>query len=149
MQRFMTIMLAVVFYLVWGSSEVALSGLSSDASHSDSAYIVSDLSQPNSDLASHRHNGYHDLAELLRHSIGFYNQNAAGVSVANYAPTAEVQHNLSSRSNLRHRTLAEKILSAAIHSRKAGHITKIFEFNPYTSSLRAAYYLHTLCRLRI
>lgn len=31
----------------------------------------------------------------------------------------------------------------------AGRITKIFEFNHFRSALRVAYYLHTLCRLRI
>ena len=42
-----------------------------------------------------------------------------------------------------------KTLSAAIPSRHVGRITKIFEFNHFRSTLRVAYYLHSLCRLRI
>lgn len=33
--------------------------------------------------------------------------------------------------------------------RYAGHLTEIFNFNQYTSSLRVGYYLYALCRLRI
>lgn len=44
---------------------------------------------------------------------------------------------------------SSKTLSAAIPSRHIGRITKIFEFNHFRSTLRVAYYLHSLCRLRI
>ena len=44
---------------------------------------------------------------------------------------------------------SSKTLSAAIPSRHVGRITKIFEFNHFRSTLRVAYYLHSLCRLRI
>ena len=44
---------------------------------------------------------------------------------------------------------SERVLLAAISSRHAGRITKIFEYNHFRSILRVVYYLHTLCRLRI
>ena len=44
---------------------------------------------------------------------------------------------------------SSKTLSAAIPSRHIGRLTKIFEYNHFRSMLRVAYYLHTLCRLRI
>lgn len=42
-----------------------------------------------------------------------------------------------------------KIMASAISDRRAGHVTRIFEFNHFRSSLRVAYYLYALCRLRI
>lgn len=42
-----------------------------------------------------------------------------------------------------------KFYATAVPARRAGHVTQIFEFNQFRSSLRVAYYLHTLCRLRI
>lgn len=44
---------------------------------------------------------------------------------------------------------SERVLLAAISSRHAGRITKIFEYNHFRSILRVVYYLYTLCRLRI
>ncbi|MBR2168849.1 MAG: hypothetical protein IKA38_08830 [Alistipes sp.] len=53
-------------------------------------------------------------------------------------------------SSARYRTsTSQKIMATAIPNRHEGHVTKIFEFNSFTSSLRIAYYLYALCRLRI
>lgn len=42
-----------------------------------------------------------------------------------------------------------KTLAQAVVESHAGHLTRIFEFNHFRSSLRVTYYLYTLCRLRI
>ena len=42
-----------------------------------------------------------------------------------------------------------KSISQAVPDRHAGHVTRIFEFNHFRSSLRITYYLYALCRLRI
>ena len=42
-----------------------------------------------------------------------------------------------------------KTISQAVPERHAGHVTQIFEFNHFRSSLRVVYYLYVLCRLRI
>lgn len=42
-----------------------------------------------------------------------------------------------------------KLLAPAVPDRRAGHVTSIFEFDIYRSSLCAGYYLHALRRLRI
>lgn len=42
-----------------------------------------------------------------------------------------------------------KSLSEATPHHHVGRITKIVEYNHFRSILRVAYYLHTLCRLRI
>lgn len=50
----------------------------------------------------------------------------------------------------RHRTTyLSKITPQTPSERRAGHVTHIFEFNHYRSSLRVGYYLYALCRLRI
>ena len=46
-------------------------------------------------------------------------------------------------------TYCTKSLLHTSPCRYAGHVTEIFNFNRYTSSLRVGYYLHALCRLRI
>ena len=42
-----------------------------------------------------------------------------------------------------------KTLAKAVVESHAGHLTRIFEFNHFRSSLRVTYYLYALCRLRI
>lgn len=50
----------------------------------------------------------------------------------------------------RHRThLSIRITPHIPSERRAGHLTQIFEYNHYRSSLRVGYYLYALCRLRI
>lgn len=51
---------------------------------------------------------------------------------------------------LRHRTnsISRISLPTSVESR-AGHVTRIFDFNLHRSSLRVGYYLYALCRLRI
>ena len=53
-------------------------------------------------------------------------------------------------SSARYRTTTTlKIMASAVSARHAGHVTRIFEFNHFKSSLRIVYYLYALCRLRI
>ncbi|MBR5812166.1 MAG: hypothetical protein IKY80_04090 [Alistipes sp.] len=64
----------------------------------------------------------------------------------------EVSSVVSHSSSARYRTsrvAKSKIMASAVSDRRAGHATLIFEYNHFTSSLRVAYYLYTLCRLRI
>ena len=64
----------------------------------------------------------------------------------------EVSSVVSHSSSVRYRAsrvTKSKILASAVSDRRAGHATLIFEYNHFTSSLRVAYYLYTLCRLRI
>lgn len=65
------------------------------------------------------------------------------------APTI-AQNATSTTQQVRHRSDEQlKYYAAAIPSRRAGHVTRIFEFDTVRSTLRVAYYLHALCRLRI
>lgn len=60
------------------------------------------------------------------------------------------QNSTSAIQQVRHRSAEQlKFYAAAIPSRRAGHVTRIFEFDHFRSTLRVAYYLHALCRLRI
>lgn len=64
----------------------------------------------------------------------------------------EVSSVVSQSSSARCRTsrvAKSKVLTSAVSDRRAGHVTLIFEYNHFTSSLRVVYYLYTLCRLRI
>lgn len=60
---------------------------------------------------------------------------------------------ITSSSSARYRTsrtsFTQKIMAIAISNRRAGHVTNIFEYNHFTSSLCIEYYLYALCRLRI
>lgn len=147
MQRFWTIMLAVVLYLAWGASDAALSFSScnkpfSELSHNNDNQESAYTSHPSCATTNFA------PTELFCSVIRPNGNNSFRLSVTSRSAVS-FQNNISSRNNLRYRSLTERIMAEAIHSRIAGHITKIFEYNPYTSSLRVAYYLHTLCRLRI
>ena len=66
-----------------------------------------------------------------------------------FAPVS-VQNSASVWSQVRHRGGEQlKFFATAVPLRRAGHITRIFEFDYFRSSLRVVYYLHALCRLRI
>ena len=61
-----------------------------------------------------------------------------------------VQNNAPMCQQVRHRGGEQlKFYATAVSLRRAGHITRIFEFDYFRSSLRVVYYLHALCRLRI
>lgn len=65
--------------------------------------------------------------------------------------TSVGNNNLTSSNNsVRSRNeLHTKSLFQAIRESRVGHLTRIFEFNHFRSSLREVYYLYALCRLRI
>ena len=64
--------------------------------------------------------------------------------------TLIVQSNAATSQQVRHRGGVQlKFYSSAIPARRAGHITRIFEFNYFRSALRVTFYLYALCRLRI
>ena len=66
-----------------------------------------------------------------------------------FAPIS-VQNNAPALQQVRHRGGEQlKFYATAVPSRRAGHVTRIFEFDYFRSSLRVVYYLHALCRLRI
>lgn len=138
MRRFLTIMLCFALYLAWGVSESALSEKTAQN------IIAESLS------ATENH-----AAERVKHSSQSIEQcqalltlNTSRNNAVNNSPTAKAQTS-TSRVVLRQKVEVEKIMSAAIHLRHAGHITHIFEYNCFRSSLRVVYYLYTLCRLRI
>ena len=61
-----------------------------------------------------------------------------------------LQRESSSQNVVRHRGAAhERVHSCGEFASRQGHTTHILEFDKVRSSLRKAYYLHTLCRLRI
>lgn len=149
MRRFCAIMLTVVLYLVWGTSDVALSNLSTESQQRYFAFTTHSSESVGADISGNRANSIADIAELMWHSISPSGYEMLRTSVSNFGTAIKTQQNSSHRTTQRYRSITEKIMAEAIHSRRAGHITKIFEYNPYTSSLRVVYYLHTLCRLRI
>ena len=150
MRRFFLIMLTVVLYLVWGTSNVAFVSDSAAAHQKENSYTICSNQHSETTLSSNHASDLSNIADILRLSVYSHHYDLQRIASQQYGGSSyENQHNASSRSNLRLRSLSEKIMSAAIHSRHARHITKIFEFNIYTSSLRVAYYLHSLCRLRI
>ena len=64
--------------------------------------------------------------------------------------TLIVQSNAATSQQVRHRGGEQlKFYSSAIPARRAGHITRIFEFNCFRSALCVTFYLYALCRLRI
>ena len=61
-----------------------------------------------------------------------------------------VQSNTATSQQVRHRGEEQlKFYASAVPARRAGHVTRIFEFNCFRSALRVTYYLYALCRLRI
>lgn len=74
-------------------------------------------------------------SDMLRTS-----SSASVLSVHSHTLVQQVRHRVTEQS---------KIYAVAIALRRAGHVTHIFEFNLFRSSLRVIYYLHALCRLRI
>lgn len=149
MRRFWTIIFFVVLYLAWGTSDIAIvseagRGLSADVSLLISSRLCSDKN-----LSDSQQQELSDIADLMHRSLRSCSYEFQQSIAAHAFYPHQLQHNSSTRHNLRHRSLGEKIMSEAVHSRHAGHITRIFEFNPFRSSLRVAFYLHTLCRLRI
>ena len=130
-------MLSFTLYLSWGVSCVALSERTETI---DSAKEVFDKSTlPDGDIAPTQ---FYISSYATLQTFG----NARTSTI--YTSTAKAQQS-HQRSNLRQRIECEKIMSAAVHARHSGHTTHIFEYNHFRSSLRVAYYLHTLCRLRI
>lgn len=64
--------------------------------------------------------------------------------------SCSLQNNSSAHQQVRSRVVqAHKVFSMATPTRRAGHVTQIFEFDRFRSSHRIVYYLHALCRLRI
>lgn len=138
MRRFLTIMLCFALYLAWGVSDSALSEKTAQNTIAESLSAAGN-----------------NTAERVKHSScsieqcqAFLTLNTSRNNVVNNSPTAKAQTS-TSRVVLRQKVEVEKIMSAAIHLRHAGHITRIFEYNSFRSSLRVVYYLYTLCRLRI
>ena len=75
-------------------------------------------------------------SDMLRSPRSF-----ASLSVQNNAPASQ---------QVRHRGGDQlKLYTTAVPLRRAGHVTRIFEFDYFRSSLRVVYYLYALCRLRI
>lgn len=148
MRRFWAIIMVVILYLAWGTTDFALINQTSDSSSVNSSCLVSSSQLAENHLSDNQAD-LSDIAELMRHSFRSYCVEFQTSATSHYTSLHELQNNTTLRNTLRHRSLSERIMAEAIHSRRAGHITKIFEFNIFTSSLRVAYYLHTLCRLRI
>ncbi|MBQ5726286.1 MAG: hypothetical protein IIV58_02345 [Alistipes sp.] len=138
MRRFLTIMFCFALYLVWGVSEPALSEKTAQNT------IVESLSAAGNNTADRvKH-----PSQSIEQCQALLTLNTSRNNAVNNSPTAKSQSS-TSRVVLRQKVEAEKIMSAAIHLRHAGHITHIFEYNCFRSSLRVVYYLYTLCRLRI
>lgn len=131
-------MFCFALYLVWGVSEPALSEKTAQNA------IVESLSAAGNNTADRvKHS-----SQSIEQSQALLTLNTSRNNAVNNSPTAKSQSS-TSRVVLRQKVEAEKIMSAAIHLRHTGHITHIFEYNCFRSSLRVVYYLYTLCRLRI
>lgn len=137
MRKFLFIMLSFALYLAWGVSHVALAERAS-------------ATDPAEEVYSQCTNGNGEVSPAQCYILSYATPQALGNARANtaYTSTAKAQQS-HQRNTIRHRIECEKLMSAAIHSRHSGHTTHIFEYNHFRSSLRVAYYLHTLCRLRI
>ncbi|MBQ4127823.1 MAG: hypothetical protein IJD72_07640 [Alistipes sp.] len=83
--------------------------------------------------------------------LRMYNNDMFRASTPRCIVLEEAQTLTTTSSSARYRTsnTSLKIMATALSERRAGHVTKIFEFNRFTSSLRIGYYLYALCRLRI
>lgn len=146
MQRFWTIVLAAVLYLAWGASDIAVSCNKCDIQLSEFSHNICNQESEYTQLPSNAKGNLIPQEAICTSSTS---NNIFRLSTNSRTSTVNTSQNISSRNNLRYRTFTERIMAEAINSRLAGHTTKIFEYNPYTSSLRIAYYLHALCRLRI
>ena len=138
MRRFLTIILCVTLYLMWGVSGDALS---SDNAHNGRSFDYSAATNDEGSLLKQPQTTL--LQNVATTTLSSSHNNATSLT-----PTTKA-HSQSSRASARQKIESNKLLSTAIHSRLAGHLTIIFEYNHFRSSLRVAYYLHTLCRLRI
>lgn len=142
MRRFLTIILCVTLYLMWGVSDGTLSHRRGQAQSSTEA--SSTVATASSDEGYRFSQQRTTLSQYVATSTISQSRSNA----TNFTPTTKAQ-SPTSRASARQKAECNKILSAAIHSRRAGHLTEIFEYNHFRSSLRVVYYLHTLCRLRI
>lgn len=149
MRRFWAIIFMAVLYLAWGTSDIAIVSEAGRGLPADVSPLISSGQCSDKSLSDNKPQELSDIADLMHRSLRSYSYEFQQSIAAHAIYPHQLQHNSSTRHNLRHRSLTEKIMSEAVHSRHAGHITRIFEFNPFRSSLRVAYYLHTLCRLRI
>ena len=130
-------MLSFTLYLAWGVSHIALTEKANPNGSVDEVCNKSTTKDGNIASAQFFISSYATPPTL---------GNARSSTV--YTSTAKAQQS-HQRNTTRQRIESEKLMSAAIHSRHSGHTTHIFEYNHFRSSLRVAYYLHTLCRLRI
>lgn len=136
MRRFLTIMLLFTLYLTWGVSSDALSRHSGHTPCPTEETSSGDLT-----LFTQQHSL---LLQCATTTTLYQSRNNVSYTVPGIKAQTQI-----SRTSARQKTECNKIFSVAIHSRRAGHLTHIFEYNHFRSSLRVVYYLHTLCRLRI
>lgn len=137
MRKFLFIMLSFALYLLWGVSHAALTERGK-----------ADISIENICSQSTKSNG--DISIAKCHISSYATPQIFGNTRTSTAYTSTTKNQQShQRNTLRYRIVCEKLMSAAVHARHSGHTTHIFEYNYFRSSLRVAYYLHTLCRLRI
>lgn len=140
MRRFLTIMLSFALYLLWGVSDCALSDAGRLKAESQVSASVAE------DSASAESRGQN--ASYVEQGTTLLTPNTSRSNVVN-SPTTVKTNSGSARLSVRQKIESEKMLSAAVHQRHAGHITHIVEYSYFRSSLRVAYYIYTLCRLRI
>lgn len=141
MRRFLTIILCVTLYLMWGVSGDALS-------HKRGQTQPSANSSATAAASSDEGYRFSQQRTTLSQYVATSTISQSRSNATNFTPTTKAQ-SPTSRASARQKAECNKILSAAVHSRRAGHLTEIFEYNHFRSSLRVVYYLHTLCRLRI
>ncbi len=137
MRKFLFIMLSFTLYLAWGVSHIALTEKANPNGSVEEVCNQSTTKDGNIANAQFFISSYATPPTL---------GNARSSTVYTSTTKAQQSHQ---RNTTRQRIESEKLMSAAIHSRHSGHTTHIFEYNHFRSSLRVAYYLHTLCRLRI
>lgn len=139
MRKFLFIMLSFTLYLAWGVSHIALTERANIDGSTHEAYACGQSTTDEGNIASAQ---FFISSYATPPTLG----NARSSTVYTSTTKAQQSHQ---RNTMRQRIESEKLMSAAIHSRHSGHTTHIFEYNHFRSSLRVAYYLHTLCRLRI
>lgn len=132
MRRFLTILLFCAFYMLFG-----VSGLQNECAVK---YDIKCLS-----LSAADDSGESDL-EFLRQWGSDMIRTSGLRNLVNFEETSTV----GGQNNLRQRNSSEiRFTPHLVPCRHLGHVTHIFDYDNFRSSLRNGYYLHSLCRLRI
>ena len=132
MRRFLTITLLFALYLLFSVDRVQ--GECAIAYVQEQTLLSEAPDKANGDLEMSREWG----SDMLRPS------GCRTLSQSEVSQNHSVQHHLRQRNSSEHKTVPH-----LVPCRHLGHVTHIFDYDNFRSSLGNGYYLHSLCRLRI